>query len=388
VTPDNPFRIHGVVTDSYFTDRAAELARIQATFADPGAKLVIFGQRRMGKTSAIAQAILRHQRKGGKALLADFSTASSPADMSNRVLEAAVTAFGKKWRDITSLLIERIGFAMTLKTDPVSGLIVPTFDVGLRTSAPAEQQKSLVATLGAINSLAAAKKTTIAIVLDEFQEIARFGGELAEWELRGAIQHHASVSYVLAGSSSHLIQQMLGKGRAFYAMLDMMQFGPIDPRHMSGWIDSRMTGANVKSTGAGARIVELAGPRTRDIVQLARQTYANALASGAAAAADVDRALNDAVAEQDAPLRALWSGLTSHQQNVLRAVAFDREGLTTAQTLARFALPSSGTAANTAGALVESGILDRGETASGYTFDSPFLRRWVEANTFSDIGLV
>ena len=31
----NPFRIHGVVTDQFFTNRAAELSRIEAALADP-----------------------------------------------------------------------------------------------------------------------------------------------------------------------------------------------------------------------------------------------------------------------------------------------------------------------------------------------------------------
>jgi hypothetical protein len=385
---DNPFRIHGIVTQSYFTNRAAELRRILTVLAEPGAKLVIYGPRRMGKTSAVAQALLRHRRKGGTALLADLSTASSAVDMSNRVLEAAVAAFGRKWRDAVTLFVERIGVSLTLKPDPATGLIIPAFDVSLRAAPPEEQHKSLAATLNAIEALAVSKKTTIAVVLDEFQEITRFGGETAEWALRGAMQRHSHLSYVLAGSASHLIQQMLGKGRALYALLDQMEFGPIDADHLSAWIDSRLGAARIRSDGAGARAVELAGPRTRDIVQLARQTYANTIASRKASAADVDVALDHVVAEQDAPLRAMWSSLTSHQQNVLRAVAFNRQGLTTGQSLTLFALPSSGTATNAAAAMVESGLLERGETASGYGFDSPYFRRWVERNTLADVGLI
>ena len=77
-------------------------------------------------------------------------------------------------------------------------------------------------------ALAGDRAITLGIVLDEFQEISRFGGESAEWHLRGIIQHHQHVSYVLAGSQAHIIERMLDQGRAFYGLADHLQFGPID----------------------------------------------------------------------------------------------------------------------------------------------------------------
>lgn len=385
--PVNPFRIHGVVSDSYFTDRGAELRRISATLAEPGAKIVVYGPRRMGKTSLVTEAIRRAERRGGAAFLADLSTVSTVADIANRILDAAARALGRKWKDAASDLVSRLGVSVSLTPDPATGLILPSLDVALRSASLDAQRASLAATLDTVEAMAKSRKTTIGLVLDEFQEIHRYGGEDAEWHLRGAIQHHSHVSYVLAGSEAHLIERMLGKGRAFYGLLDQLALGPIDSAHLAAWIDDRMTRHAVKAKGAGARVVALAGPRTRDVVQVARRCFERARATRSPAAAEVDQAFDDIVAEQDAAIRSAWDGLTPPQQNVLRAVSANTEGLTTHESLTRFGLRSSGAATNTAVALIDTGILEKAPTATGYTYDNPFFRRWVAVHTLGDLGL-
>jgi hypothetical protein len=382
----NPFRIHGVVSEQFFTDRADEVARIVKTLAEPSAKLLVYGPRRMGKTSAIVRAIARREADGGVAFLADMSTASTLVDIANRVLESAGHALGAKWKDAISDFIARLGLSITLTPDPATGLVVPSLDVKLRSAPVEEQRTSLSKTLDAIDALARARKTPIGVVLDEFQEIQRFGGEAAEWHLRGVIQHHQHVSYVLAGSQAHIIERMLDKGRAFYGLADHLEFGPIDEAHMAAWIDGRMTKRGVRAKGVGARIVTAAGPRTRDIVQVARQCFDNCRGAGAATEADVAQAFDDVVADQEALFHSIWNGLTGPQQNVLRAVAANIDGLTTGASIRRFGLPSSGTAANSAGALIEAGHLVKSEEAVGYSFENPFFRRWVEAETMGDLG--
>ena len=382
----NPFRIHGVVTEQFFTDRALELDRILAALQEPAAKLLVYGPRRMGKTSALVRAIARHEETGGVAFLADMSTASTLIDVANRILEAAGRALGRKWSDSISDFVKRLGMTITLTPDPGSGLILPSLDVSLRGAKLEEQRTSLAKTLDSINGLAKARKTPIGVVLDEFQEIHRFGGEAGEWHLRGVIQHHQQVSYVLAGSQAHLIERMLDKGRAFYGLADQLQFGPIDPAHLSKWIDSRMTRGGVSARGVGAAIVALAGPRTRDIVQVARKCFDNCRMTGRAGEDAVRQAFDDVTTEQEALFQSIWNGLTGPQQNVLRAVAADQDGLTTQASLRRFGLSSSGAASNAASAMIQAGFLVKASSRTGYGFENPFFGHWVKRETMADLG--
>lgn len=383
----NPFRIHGVATDEFFTDRAGELRRILGTFREPGAKLLVYGPRRMGKTSALVQAIEKFEAQGGVAFLTDMSTATTLADIANRLLESAGKAIGRKWKDALTHLVRKFSLTLKLTPDPATGLITPSLDLGLRAAPLAEQRKSLEQCLDALEGLAKERKARLAIVLDEFQEIQRFGGDQAEWHLRGILQRHTHVSYVLAGSQAHVIDQMLGKGRAFYGLTDQLHFGPIDPKHLAAWIDDRMTRAGVRAQGVGAAVVAAAGPRTRDIIQLARQCYDDGAGKGKAAPAGVSLALDEVVAQQEALLESLWGKLSPLQQNVLRAVAANLDGLTTGVSIRRFALTSSGSATNAASALVDAGHLQKGESKSGYGFDSPFFQRWVETRALPDVDL-
>jgi hypothetical protein len=383
---ENPFRIHGVVTEQFFTDRAAELDRIGAALREPAAKLLVYGPRRMGKTSALVRAIARHEKTGGVAFLADMSTASTLVDVANRILEAAGRALGRKWRDAISDFVGRLGMTISLTPDPGSGLILPSLDVRLRSATLEEQRTSLSKTLDSIDALAKARKTTIGVVLDEFQEIQRFGGEAAEWHLRGVIQHHQQVSYVLAGSQARIIERMLDKGRAFYGLADQLLFGPIDPEHLASWIEARLSKAGVSAAGVGSAIVALAGPRTRDIVQVARKIFDNCKLTGRAGKAAVPQAFDDVVTEQEALFQSTWQSLRGQQQNILRAVAAGLDGLTTRASLRRFGLTSSGAASNAAAALVEAGHLVRAESPTGYGFESPFFAHWVRRETMADLG--
>jgi len=382
----NPFRIHGVVSEQFFTDREVEVDRILKTFREPAAKLLVYGPRRMGKTSALVRAISLHEESGGVAFLADMSTASTIVDIANRILEAAGRALGRRWRDSISDFVERLGLTITLTPDPGTGLVLPSLDVGLRSASLEEQRNSLSKTLDSIDALAKKRETPIGIVLDEFQEIRKFGGEAAEWHLRGIIQHHQHVSYILAGSQAHIIERMLDKGRAFYGLADQLRFGPIDEAHLSAWIDNRMTEGGVKARGVGEVVVARAGPRTRDIIQVARQCFDNCRMTGQAVEANVAQAFDDVVAEQEALLQSLWNRLTGQQQNVLRAIAANLYGLTTRTSIRRFGLPSSGAAVNTAGAMIEAGYLVRSSSTTGYSFESPFFCRWIERETMGDLG--
>jgi AAA+ ATPase superfamily predicted ATPase len=382
----NPFRIHGVVRRPYFTDREREVLRIREHLGEPGSKLLVIGERRMGKSSALAVAADDARDEHGVVIFADFSTVSSVVDMSNRLLAAAAKALGKKWKDVLTQVVRGMGMSVSLSPDPITGVLLPSLELGLRQAPLAEQQESLTRVLNQLNAMAGERGVALGIVIDEFQEIRNFGAEQAEWHLRGVIQHHDHLAYVLAGSRTHLIRNMLDKGRAFYGLLDKLEFGPIEPAHLAEWIDDRMKGHGVASEAAGSRIVAIAGTRTRDIVQLARKTFDVASVGGSADERTIERAFRELVDEEDALIRSWWARLTANQQNMMRAIAAARDPLTSKATLQRFGLPSSSTVTQAMQTFMAEGTIQRGGPG-GYAFDSPYMRGWVIANALPDIGM-
>jgi hypothetical protein len=391
----NPFRSHGVVGGDYFTNRADELKRIEHALTEPGSKLLVYGPRRMGKTSAILKGINAIHRNKGHAFLADLSTSSTAVDMGNRILAAASKIMGKKWRRFITEVVSRLNVTVSLTPDPATGIPLPSIDFNLRGEAADKQRQTLSNVLDAINETAKESGMMVGIALDEFQEIHKFGGETAEWDLRATIQKHGHVGYVLSGSREHLIVRMVTSKGALYKLVDKLPFGAINPRHLADWIDTRMSAAGIEVQGAGDHIVRLAGPRTRDIVQVARRCYDLAAVRGRATIEDVENAFDDVIGEEQDLLYACWVSLTAHQQNVLRAVAAGEKGLTTHETLSKFTLRSSGTVINTVNSLIKVGYLIREDAytrkrvtvATGYDFDSPFFKSWVIRHTLSDVGM-
>lgn len=387
MTQENPFRIEGVVTPPYFTDRAEEVARVRETLRSPPGKLLVYGARRMGKTSTIRVASEAAERDGAHVVRADLSTASSTADVTNRLLAAAVRSVGRTWKDLASVFVERLRISVGLRPDPLTGAALPMLEASLRGRDADAQRETLGHALDTLDALAGERDVRLGIILDEFQEIHRLGGETAEWHLRGVIEAHAHVSYVLAGSRTALIQRMVSDPqRAFYKLLEVLELGPMQDEHFARWIDERMAASGRPVPGTGLRCLEVAGPRTRDVVQLARSCW-RAWSGKDDVDALVDRAFRDVVAEEDPMARTVWQGLTPHKQDVLRAVAGADAGLTARGTLERFALPASGTVSNTAAALTDDELLVKVDGVPGYDFESPFFRGWVVTRALPDLGV-
>ncbi|MBI4538149.1 MAG: hypothetical protein HY704_01395 [Gemmatimonadetes bacterium] len=382
----NPFRIGGSVVGEYFTDRAVEVRRIVHALVEPQAKLLVVGPRRMGKTSAIEMSLGTLHRRRHPALAADFSGATTLADLGTRVLQAATRQLGRTWSGVVGDLVNRLRVGVSLAPDPATGQ--PTLVLGLeQRRAPVEAQwDTFGAVLDAMDRLAEEKRKTIGIVLDEFQEIHRFGGEDAEWHLRGVIQRHKHLSYVLAGSRESLIVAMIGKNRAFYKLFEVMPFGPMDPEHLGRWMDSRMETHGVAAVGVGRRVVELAGPRTRDVVQLARAAFELGSRKGKVEAADVERALDRVAEEEDVFFGAEWDRLTPLQQNVLRALGAREEQLFAQATRARYALGDTGSVASALELLANKDLVVK--TDAGWAFDNPFMGWWVRRNALPDVGVI
>jgi len=393
---ENPFRIHGLVDGDYFSNRVDELKRMKKVLTESGAKLLVFGPRRMGKTSTILIAVNAVNKNGGHAFLADLSTASTAVDMGNRILAEAAKIIGRKWENFIGDLVSRLNVTVSLTPDPITGISLPSIDFNLRGDDRGKQMQTLGNILDALNDTAKDRKITLGIALDEFQEIHKFGGKTAEWDLRSSIQQHSHIGYILAGSRQHLIQRMVDRKGALYKLLDKLSFGPINPDRFSQWIDSRMAIAGLEVPAVGKSIVQLAGPRTRDIVQVARRSFDRMVSKEGLSIATIEKAFEDIVDEEHDLLYECWISLTAHQQNVLRAVAAAKKGLTTRETLTKFTLGSSGTVINTVNGLIKAGhlirldaySLKRPKTHTGYDFDSPFFKRWVARNTLSDIGIL
>lgn len=367
----NPFRVGERVTGEYFTDRADEVRTILRAMQDPS-RLLVYGPRRMGKSSAIEMASVEARRRGVAVIRADLARANSLLEVADRLVTSVARELEEDDRLSLRDWIRALNLELTVDAGGAPVLRV-RFD---RPPPSPDEFPTLEAVLDRIEALGSAGRGPICVVLDEFQRILGLGHDRADWRLRDIIQGHHHLSYVCAGSEEGVIERVTSKDGAFHRAFERLYVGALPVDDLARWIDSRLQSGGVRAAaGLGERVIRLAGPRTEDILKLARQVWSRAAARGHATDGDSEAALEEVVRGDSGVFQQAWDGLTPHHRNVLRAVAAGNEAITSAAVRRRFGLRSSAAVTQALDSLARKGILTRrgGVTA----FDDPFLRAWV-----------
>lgn len=359
----NPFFFESPSDRWSFTDREAVLPSILQLMSERGRRLLVFGRRRMGKTSLIKNAA---EKAKATFLYCDISTAASLAEVARKLMAAAPGEEGGRLAralEIASKYLKSVGVA--------AGKITITGE--LRAD---EAQSGLEAVLNLLNERAALNDETWTLCLDEFQELQALGGPRIDWQLRGIIQEHRHLNYIFTGSDHRLVGWMTDPASPFFKQLQQLEIGPIDPGHLAAWIGKRARMGGLAQFPPGELIVEKAGPCTGDVVRLAKEVFS--LSTGTAPK-DVVAVAFDSIALRELHSEFLnhWRSLPTTQRGVLRAVA-DGKPPTAAQSLLTYGLRSTSTASSAIAALLERQFLVRADER--LQFDSPFFCRWVSYN--------
>jgi len=214
--------------------------------------------------------------------------------------------------------------------------------------------------------------------MDEFQDLRILGGERVDWQIRGIIQHFRNVNFIFSGSDYRLVKWMTKPNAAFFNQLQMMEVGPIDTDILTAWMAARAKAGGLAHFPFGRDIVEMAGPRTGDVIRLAMACFELASAGKTSGDQVVARAFELLVFSQMAhEFSARWHDCSLIQRALLRALA-QGHAPTAAETVRKFGLRSTSTAHSAIKALSEKQILVR-TRESEVRFDSPFFKHWCGA---------
>ena len=74
----NPFIIGHPASGKHLADREREVETIANAFADASSRLVVYGDRRLGKTSAVRKAAEDARRTGTPVIVVDLAKVTSP----------------------------------------------------------------------------------------------------------------------------------------------------------------------------------------------------------------------------------------------------------------------------------------------------------------------
>lgn len=204
----SPFPL-GVATGAAHCNRKAERESLVRSIRG-GEHTWLWGRRRMGKTSLVAQA-LADVARGPQPVAAatlDLLVIHDAADFEAR-LRAAVEQLAAQLAAKDSQASRKLGRTL--------GAWRPEFTLsalGLRVklAPPQEAVQGVADVLLALDSAAAAYRRRAVVVLDEFQQLGQLKPAAAQRSLEGAVRHAVErarhVSYLFAGSQRHLLAAM------------------------------------------------------------------------------------------------------------------------------------------------------------------------------------
>jgi hypothetical protein len=379
----NPFVYGEVVPGEAFVDREAELDRLIGDLI-AGQKVFLISPRRYGKSSLVRQALTALARRGVLTVEVTVSSYSSYVAFLEGYARA-LASVETRWERAQAWLSELITSTRPeIRYEPqTSGLgrmsvAFPAVKSDRDLSRLANEVFMLPA------HLAAARKRSVAIALDEFQAIDGFNGGGVEQALRAAAQHQRQVGYVFAGSEPSLMEKMIGPRRPFYKAGPVLRLGKIPGPVFAEFIETRFTKSGIRpELGLGSAIVDLAGNLPYDVQRLAHETWDDVRVEGTKRAelANLHATLARLLAEQDTFFEAMWQRLTLAQRAALRAVVLQNgRELLSADTRARHRLGGPSSVQASLAALVKQDLILK-ENQQYVVVDS-LLREWVARKTF------
>ena len=370
----NPFKYGVVVSGDDFADREKELKELVGKLKET-VRIFLVAPRRYGKTSLIKNALEKIEKRGLLTAYVDLYWVTSSKEFFEFYVSSLLRgskSISKRALSIVRDFLPRLRPRLSFDQD---GRVEFTLDISRHQPVEAAEE-----VFNLPEQIAKAQGKRFVVVLDEFQEILKLDGEELERQIRAAIQHHSNVSYLFAGSKSHMLIDMVSdQTRPFYQMGTLMTLDKIPREEFRSFIESKFikSGKSI-SPSALNRILNESDNVPHYVQLLSFNLWDHFQGVSSIEDAHVEEALRITLRGQEPAYLTVWEGFTRHQRKTAKAVAALKGRLLTAkETIRHFNLESASNAAKSLKSLTSKGVLRIEEGA--YVFEDVFFGRWVES---------
>lgn len=251
----NPFRYGSKVTGGEFYDRI-EIKKSILNVIDGGNNVVLYGPRRYGKSSLMAEVVEHLQTQGVLCVCLNLMDIASLNDFVlsySRAVYRVAAPKASALRHVAELfkrLRPVLGF-------DESGSPELSFQFAARKMGAQELREVL-----ALPQALCPRERQMVIVLDEFQEVASLGlGAKFEQIMRSVIESHTDISYVFLGSKCHLMKRMfLLPARPFYRSAQTFSLSLPPPDESAAFLVEKFRAVKMRlSAELASAMVEKAG---------------------------------------------------------------------------------------------------------------------------------
>jgi len=375
----NPFNFGAVAAGRWFVDRQDELHTLREETLS-GGKILLLSPRRYGKTS-LAFKLMEELRQNPALAVVYMDTIAcvSLHQWSARYSELISKELESTAEKILAFVKELLPSLRPQIQMTSEGEIA----LQIGTQAPHSDATDVFEkVLDFAEKAALKKRKRIIVILDEFQALlsldgVRDGARLL-WSMRSKIQHHRHVSYVLAGSQKHLLEQMtLPKESPFFRMLTPLHLGKIPEAIFSEFIGRafRKEGVSIAAEDLNF-LINRAGNVPYYVLNLSHEVYAQAKEERRKADLHLIDQCVERIAQRNHPqYEREWELLSGVQRNVLRAAADGQTRFLSGEIMNAYGLRSIGGVQKALHFLIESQYLVK--TEKGYEFDDQWFRHWI-----------
>ena len=176
--------------------------------------------------------------------------------------------------------------------------------------------------LGFVESLAEEKKSYFVIILDEFQDLIRWGEDSLK-RMRTLIQNQKRTCYVLSGSATTIMHDLVYESRSpFYRQLVDIPVGKLPNDVVHNFVRNRFRSAHVKIGDEELNKIVTYCDGYPDYVQrLGLELYLSAGSNGSITGSHVDKAYEDIVLALDGEFENYFATFSPLDKELLIAIA-------------------------------------------------------------------
>jgi len=372
---ENPFVFGEIVDDAGFVNRREELRALLRDLAD-GQKIFLLSPRRFGKSSLVAMALLKLQKRHIRTVSLTVSSYSSYTQFLEKFAEKTLRAAGP-WNRVKDWATR---FGRQVK--PEINYNMTTGEVGVSLGKGSEFDPAPIAPdiFALPGELAKNGGFRMAICLDEFQQISEFNGGSVENALRNQVQQQREVGYVFAGSQPSLMEEMLSSRRPFHKAGPRMFLDKISANDWTDFITGhfRQRGRALDDSALQA-LLSAADLIPYDVQRIAHELwdYGELKDKRRLDLSDLEAVIASLVKSQSTYYELLWEQLSARQRAALQALAYRGASEIYAQGVRdEFRLGPASTVQKALQSLDSRDVIDRYK--GGYFFLDPLFPQWIK----------
>jgi uncharacterized protein len=373
----SPFRFGALALDEAFADRQSERAELAADIRN-GQDVVVFGRRRLGKSSLAWSAAQAAAAEGVLIAQVDLMTTPSKerfaAALADSIFDQIASTL-ERAKEAALAPFRRLQVQPVITVNPEDGSYAFSFEAGDRR---ADIDATIERLLRLPAELAGARGRKAALIMDEFQQIVEIDPALPNL-MRAVFQQQPEVAHVYLGSRRHIMERIFSdQNEPFWRSAKAIELAPIEPAAFAPFLIERFE-ATGKAIGPEivAQLLERTEGHPYATQQLCYFLWQRTAAGEEASEQQLGQALEDVLRSEHTHFTLLWDGASSNQKLVMEALAREPGHPFKADYRRRHGL---GPATNAQRALK---TLEQREIVAGrrgaYRLVEPFLAEWLNA---------